>query len=147
MGGRWGATGGDGGRLVARGGEGGRVGEMGGDGGRWGRWGYNGGRGGRGARRGEGAHGGAIRGRGGGGDQKIAVSRVVNNMLRKVHCNSWERQAMRGRIRIVRTLPHSVRRCFEFHANRAEIAPEEPDCFCSDAYTHISQKGWRFVCA
>ena len=75
------------------------------------------------------------------GDQKIAVSRVVNNMLRKVHCNSRERQAMRGRIRIVRTVPHSVRRCFEFHANRAEIASEEPDCFCSDAYTHIWQQG------
>ena len=75
------------------------------------------------------------------GSQKIAVSRVVNNMLRKVHCSSWERQAMRGRIRIVRTVPHSVRRCFEFHANRAEIAFDEPKCFCSEPYAHIWQQG------
>ena len=75
------------------------------------------------------------------GGQKIAVSRVVNNMLRKVHCSSWERQAMRGRIRIVRTVPHSVRRCFEFPANRAEIASDEPDCFCSETYAQIWQQG------
>ena len=75
------------------------------------------------------------------GGQKVAISRVVHIMLRKVQCSSWERRAMRGRIRIICTVPHSVRRCFEFHANQSETATDEPQCFGIAAHMHIWQQG------
>ena len=71
------------------------------------------------------------------GRQKVAVSRVINSMLRRVQCTTWERQVLRGRIRVVRTVPHTVHQCFEYQANKCEKQSAAPACFCTAVHLSI----------
>ena len=75
------------------------------------------------------------------GQYKLAVAPVINALLRRVPCTSWERQAMRGRIQLVRTVPHTVRRCFESQSNLCETEWERPRCFCTAEFLPSWEQG------
>ena len=68
------------------------------------------------------------------GTQKLRVSRVITCMLRKVQCTSWEHQALQGWIRVVRTVPHTVRRWIESQSNQCEKSLDASVCCCTAAY-------------
>ena len=73
--------------------------------------------------------------------QKLAISWKINALLRHVPYTSWERQALCGRIRVVRTVPHTVRRCFESEANSCEKEWERPPCHCTPEFIDLWEQG------
>ena len=64
------------------------------------------------------------------GPQKPYFASVITRLLRKVPCTSWERQALKSRIFLVRTVPHTVRSVFERHSNKTECSSAPPPCHC-----------------
>ena len=64
------------------------------------------------------------------GPQKTYFACVITRLLRKVPCTSWERQALKSRIFLVRTVPHTVRSVFERHSNKMERSSAPPPCHC-----------------
>ena len=44
---------------------------------------------------------------------------------------------LRGRIQVVRTVPHTVRRCFESEANSCEKEWERPPCHCTPEFIDL----------
>ena len=70
-------------------------------------------------------------------EQKPYFARIVTRLLRKVPCTSWERQALRARIFLVRTIPHTVRSTFEHHANKVERLVTTPHFYCGSTHKHL----------
>ena len=68
--------------------------------------------------------------------QTIAARNIQRNW-----CSTWERQALRGRIRVVRTVPHTVRRCFESQSNECERPSDAPVCYSNVAYDACRAQG------
>ena len=75
------------------------------------------------------------------GEQKPAFARIITRMLRRVQCTSWERQALKSRIFLVRTVPHTTRSIFERHSNKCERIDVPPPCHCDEIHLGIWELG------
>ena len=80
------------------------------------------------------------------GLQKPLFTRIITRRLRKVPCTSWERQALRSRIFIVRTVPHTVRSVFEMHSNQSERLDSAPPCCCDESHCHLWESAGQVLC-
>ena len=69
--------------------------------------------------------------------QKPYFARIITRLLRKVPCTSWERQALKSHIFLVRTVPYTVRSVFEHHSNKNERVSEMPECHCTDSSRYL----------
>ena len=63
--------------------------------------------------------------------QTPAITRAINKLVHSMPINQAQRQAVRARIVIVRTVPLNVRRTFESAANRHAREPGRPPCRCT----------------
>ena len=55
--------------------------------------------------------------------------------------SSWERQAIRTRIRVIPSSPLNVRRAFERSANKHDKGTVRPTCFCNTEHLPIWRQG------
>ena len=64
-------------------------------------------------------------------EQRSHIQTIIRRMVRHTQRSSWERQAIRARIRVVASSPLNVRRAFERLANKHEKQTERPACRCT----------------
>ena len=64
-------------------------------------------------------------------NQKRVIANFIHRALKRTGKPLWERQAMSGRIRIVRTNPHTLRSILEAQANQRGRFKIRPSCKCS----------------
>ena len=74
------------------------------------------------------------------GPQKPYFARIITRLLRKVPCTSWERQALKSRIFLVRTIPYTLRSVFEHHSNKNERISDMPECHCNESSRHLWER-------
>ena len=73
--------------------------------------------------------------------QRSSIQQIVNRMVRHTQRSSWERQAIRARIRVTPSSPLNVRRAFERFANKHDKSTTRPDCFCDTQHLSIWRQG------
>ena len=66
--------------------------------------------------------------------QRTSIQNIIKNMIRSTHLSSWERQAIRARIRVVASAPLNVRRAFERLTNKHDKSTVRPPCHCDRAH-------------
>ena len=71
------------------------------------------------------------------GQQKGAVSAVVRSMVKGMTIPRWQRQAIQASIRVVRTVPHTLRKVVEKHQNKDAWDADRPKCYCDDQHKPI----------
>ena len=73
--------------------------------------------------------------------QRSSIQQIVNRMVRHTQRSSWERQAIRARIRVIPSSPLNVRRAFERFANKHDKSNARPTCFCNTQHLSIWRQG------
>ena len=71
------------------------------------------------------------------GEQKGAVSAAVRSMVKGMSVPRWQRQAVQASIRVVRTVPHTLRKIVEKHQSKAPWDTDRPDCCCTAQHLPI----------
>ena len=73
--------------------------------------------------------------------QRSSIQQIVNRMVRHTQRSSWERQAIRARIRVIPSSPLNVRRAFERFANKHDKSTARLACFCDAQHLSIWRQG------
>ena len=71
------------------------------------------------------------------GPQHAAIRSVIRSLVKNVPVPRWHKQAIRASIRVVRTVPHSLRKVVEKQENALAWAEEPPECCCNSQYRHL----------
>ena len=62
---------------------------------------------------------------------------MIRSLVKKVPVPRWHKQANRASIRVVRTVPHSLRKVVEKQENALAWSAEPPECRCNSQYRHL----------
>ena len=65
------------------------------------------------------------------GPQRAAIGFVIRGLVKNVPVRRWHKQAIRASIRVIRTVPHSLRKVVEKQENALAWAEQPPECCCN----------------